>query len=220
MSSSFRRFFDRVKRRYIALFFLILLVSALFGAYCLGKSSYETSASLFVELFGVAVELLLIFLVIDVWKNREVEIRGVSVERRLRELLRFWLRENFPDLPGHSQLRRFLGRDHELNQDALASLKEYVFRNGIDEQLEISLQEYCKRERNAFFSSMPIAVSLSDAHFKAWLRITYFVNQIAEGERDAKGNVLECLRNIALFEQASFRKGVYVDAVLGEKPAS
>tara|TARA_B110000211_G_C14026399_1_gene530061 strand:- start:489 stop:1118 length:630 start_codon:yes stop_codon:yes gene_type:complete len=195
--------------------FSILLVVLLF--IFLGIGFFGDSGSYFVgnltpEITGVCFELLIILWVFDKWQEVSKKKKLISLERRLREYLIFFLTHNFKTLPSELRVGKFFGKDHQQNKEQLDTLLRYISRNGLSEKEVMSIQEHCIRESSTLDNLLPVASELTNDHFKAWCRIVYFVNCIAKANEPVSKSTIDIIQNIKRFDSASFKRKLYVGA--------
>ena len=136
----------------------------------------------------------------------------ISLERRLREYLIFFLKHSFKTLPKELRVGNFFGKDHDKNMTQLNTLFHYISENGLSEREVMSIQEHCIREVSTLENLLPVASELTNDHFKAWCRIVYFVNCIAQSSEPVSKSTKDIIQNIKKFDSASFNKNLYVGA--------
>lgn len=164
------------------------------------------------ELTGVAVELIFILIVFNYWQESSKKKKLVTIERRLREYLIFFLRYNFNAMPADLKVGRFYGADHDKNQSYLENLRLHVQNSGLKSKDLESIINYCKRDISTLENLLPVASELTNEHFKSWSRIVYFVNNIAKNNTSVEQDVMNIIQNIKRFDNASNNKGLYVGA--------
>ncbi|MCD9516786.1 hypothetical protein GLP23_18195 [Photobacterium carnosum] len=160
---------------------------------------------------GVCIELLIIIWVFERWQKNSKKNKLVSLERRLREYLIFFLRHSFKNVSQEYRVGRFFGKDHEKNIKQIDNLIQYVKSNGLDEAALSSIQQHCIRESRTLGNLLPVASELSNEHFKAWCRIVYFINSIAGSQEPISKSTIDILQNIKRFDSESFKRKLYVD---------
>jgi hypothetical protein len=178
----------------------------------LGDTNNYFVGSLTPEITGVCLELLIIIWVFDKWQEKSKNKKLISLERRLREYLIFFLKHNFKTLPIELRVGNFFGKDHDKNIAQLNALLKYISENGLSEREVMSIQEHCIREASTLDNLLPVASELTNDHFKAWCRIVYFVNCIAKSSEPVSKSTKDIIQNIKKFDSASFKKNLYVGA--------
>jgi len=199
---------DQEKFSKILLFLLIVfLIIGFFG----DSTSYFVG-NLTPELTGVCIELLIILWVFDKWQEHSKRKKLISLERRLREYLIFFLKHNFKTLPKEYRVGQFFGKEHDKNIEQLKNLSNYIREYGLNEKEIMSIQKHCKRESSTLDNLLPVASELTNEHFKAWCRIVYFVNCIAKDEEPISTSTIDIIQNIIRFDTASYERKLYVGA--------
>ena len=189
---------------------ILLIVFLAIGFF--GDSSSYFVGNLTPEITGVCLELLVILWVFDKWQENSKRKKLISLERRLREYLIFFLKHNFKTLPKEYRVGRFFGKDHEKNIEQLKKLSLYINDNGLNEKGVISIHEHCVRESSTLDNLLPVASDLTNTHFKAWCRIVYFVNCIAKDKEPVGQSTRDIIQNIIRFDTASYERKLYVGA--------
>lgn len=164
------------------------------------------------ELTGVAIELIVILLVFNYWQESSKKRKLITIERRLREYLIFFLRYNFNSMPPDLKVGRFYGEDHDKNQKTLERLRLHIQSKGLRSGDLESIINHCKRDSNTLENLLPVASELTNEHFKSWSRIVHFVNNIAKSTISVEQDVMDIIQNIKRFDNASYKKGLYVGA--------
>lgn len=200
------------KKRIFAGAILLLLLILIAIVCCFDSSSNYFLSNIVPEFIGVCVEILIILLVFNVWQKKEERDNNIKVERRLREFLIFFLRDNFHDFPSSCQPGDFYGKDHNRNQKSLDSLVSEIERGGLDESIVLRVQNYCESEKEIFNNLIPVASDLTNDHFKSWVRISYFMNSIVTKNNTTSHAVVKILHNIKRFDHVSYKNGLYVGA--------
>jgi|TARA_R110002051_G_scaffold160931_1_gene232569 hypothetical protein len=191
-----------------------VLIALLLVAYFKGEPGFSIN-NLVPELIGVCIEFIIIVLAFNLWQKKEEKDNNIKVERRLREFLIFFLKNNFQDFPLSCQPGRFYGKDHTNNQKCLNDLIAHIESNGLTEGFKSGVQTYCNNEKEIFNNLIPVASQITNNHFKSWVRIAYFMNSISFGSK-SKGidhDVIKILQHIKEFDNASFQSNLYVGAV-------
>lgn len=164
------------------------------------------------EMIGICIELLIIIFVFEAWQKKEEKERKIKVERRLREFLIFFLKDNFQDFPPSCQAGNFYGKDHFQNQKSIRNLISNIEENGLNEKVVLQVQRYCDTEKEIFNNLIPVASDLTNDHFKSWVRISYFMNAIVSKNEKTSHAVIKILQNIDRFDSESYKNELYVGA--------
>lgn len=164
------------------------------------------------ELIGMCLELLIVLVIFERWQEINKRKRLISLERRLREYLIFFLKHNFKSLPSEYRVGRFFGVDHEKNISDLDKLNKYIREQGLSKIDEQAIQEHCAREASTLDNLLPVASKLTNDHFKAWCRIVYFTNCIATQKEPVSKATIDIIQNIKRFDSASHDRKLYVGA--------
>ena len=199
---------DQKKFSYILIFLSVVFLLIGF----LGDSNNYFVGNLTPEITGVCIELLIIIWVFDKWQEKSKNRKLISLERRLREYLIFFLKHSFKTLPKEFRVGNFFGEDHDENIKQLNGLFGYINENGLTEKEVMSIQEHCIREVSTLENLLPVASELTNEHFKAWCRIVYFVNCIAQSSEPISKSTKDIIQNIKKFDTASFNRNLYVGA--------
>ena len=190
----------------------VLLLVFLATGFSLGSDGFAVN-NIVPELCGVFIELLIILWVFHKWREKSKQERLISLERRLREYLVFFLKHNFKSLPKEYQVGRFFGKDHSKNKEQLDKLLHHIRNMGLDENVIISIQDHCGREARTLTSLLPVASELTNEHFKAWCRIVHFVNCIVDRKDSVSSSTIDIIQNIKRFDTASYKYNLYVGAI-------
>ena len=89
-----------MKRNIFVSILLVALVLCSWIAYKYSDDGFLIG-NILPEMIGVLVELLIILVVIDRWQKNEEKNRKIKIERRLREFLIFFLKDNFDSFPSN-----------------------------------------------------------------------------------------------------------------------
>lgn len=201
----------KINTKRLTIVFCLLLVLLLLIGFLGDKNSYFIG-NLVPELTGVCIEALLALLVIDKWHDFEQKKRLITLERRLREYLIFFLKHNFKDLPNDLRVTKFHGAEHQKNIVDIDKIIKHIREHGLTEHEVISIQNHCTLENDTFSNLLPVASELTNEHFKAWCRIVYFVNCISQRIEPVGKSTVDILQNIKKFDTASFDEKLYVGA--------
>jgi len=202
------------KKLFVWIIFLILLALSLLAFFKAQEGFFI--GNVVPELIGVCIELLIIIFVFDVWQKKEEKSRSIKVERRLREFLIFFLKDNFDSFPPSCKPGNFYGKDHQQNQDSIDNLIAHIEQKGLDENIVLGVQSYCESEKEIFNNLIPLASDLTNDHFKSWVRISYFMNSIVTKNDTTSHAVVKILQNIKRFDSQSFRNNLYVGNLKGQ----
>ena len=164
------------------------------------------------ELTGIAIELIVILIVFNYWQESSKKEKLITIERRLREYLIFFLRHNFNNMPSELKVGRFYGVDHSTNQDILEMLRIHIKNEGLKSADVETIIKYCKRDCTTLENLLPVAAELTNEHFKSWSRIVFFVNNIAKNTTSVEQDVMDIIQNIKRFDNASDSHKLYVGA--------
>ena len=203
--------FAKIDQKVFSIILVILLFLFLAIGF-LGDSSGYFVGNLTPEITGVCLELLIIIWVFDKWQEESKRKKLISLERRLREYLIFFLKHSFKTLPSELRVGKFFGKDHDANIKQLDALFKYISENGLSEKEVMSIQKQCIRESSTLDNLLPVASQLTNEHFKAWCRIVYFVNSIAKSNDPVSTSTKDIIQNIKKFDTASFNRKLYVGA--------
>lgn len=194
------------------LFFWVLVITLLVFstvAYFCAEDGFLID-NLLPEMIGVLVELILIMVFFERWQKSEEKQRKIKIERRLREFLIFFLKDNFDHFPNECKPANFYGEEYEKNQKALDNLIENVELNDLDAKTVKGIKKYCESEKGIFSNLIPVVSELTNDHFKSWVRIAYYMNAIDSEKEEATKSVVEILKNIKRYDSESFNNGLYV----------
>ena len=74
------------------------------------------------------------------------------------------------------------------------------------------IRQHLLIDKTAFENLLEVASNLSDTHFKAWIRITYFINKLSltNDYKEIQTIILDILQNINRFDEASYNTNIYV----------
>ncbi len=175
--------------------------------------------SLMPEFIGVCVELLIILVLFDFWQRSEERKKLETIERRLREILNFFMTSNFITYPPESRPVGFYGVNFKDNQIKLDELVNKISSQHLSEQDQEKIPEYCARELSVVSNLLPVAAELTNEHFKSWVRIVYYMNVLSREHHSESQDkvqieeaVIHILKNIKRFDKASHDSKIYVGA--------
>jgi len=205
--------------QYYVIFMLASIFLLFFDPSCLPYEIGRFSDNILSEVAGVMLEITIIIVMfkrIEAKKEKD----GINseaqkakdeinkIERRLREYIAFFLKDNFKDFKAESLFEEFSARDYERTIRNLNDLIRKLEDEHLSESITLKLQYYCKSEKEIFNNLIPVASGLTNDHFKAWVRITYFMNEIASKNGKINANTVKLIKKIKLFEEASYAQGV------------
>ncbi|WP_460188078.1 hypothetical protein [Thiomicrorhabdus hydrogeniphila] len=190
---------------------VVLLTIFLFTGFTFADAGYFYN-NLIPELTGIAVELIVILIVFNYWQESSKKEKLITIERRLREYLIFFLRHNFNNLPPELKVGRFYGVDHGKNQETLEQLRLHIKHDGLKSANIETIIKYCKRDCTTLENLLPVAAELTNEHFKSWSRIVFFINNIAKNTTSVEQDVMDIIQNIKRFDNASTSHKLYVGA--------
>ncbi|MDQ2230803.1 hypothetical protein RBI69_13300 [Citrobacter portucalensis] len=197
----------KLKGAFLVIFIVLLLVPLtksviIYGDYFWGN--------LLPEITGVALEFVIILFVIDhIQKNTELNNK-IKAEKRLREMLIFFLHKLNKYVPEEYHVGNFYGKDHVKNKRELSAMKHYIQTFGLDESAIKEIRIHCKDEIAVFNSFIPVVATLEEVHLKSWMRISYYMNAIISEKETVQFSVFKILEKIELFDEESYRKKIIV----------
>ncbi|WP_457593570.1 hypothetical protein [Hydrogenimonas sp.] len=199
----------------IVVFITMLLLFILAAVYNSDFIGFLTG-NIIPELIGICIEVLIIIWVFEKWqKQRQHNIDTVN-EKRLREYLIFFLKYGLKGLPSQYKIGNFYGQDHIENEKEITAIIQYLSANDIDIDLLKSMKNHLCIDKTAFENLLEVASLLTDNHFKAWIRIVYFINKISHihgnNKNELKQSIIDILQNIKRFDKASYENNIYVGA--------
>lgn len=78
------------------------------------------------------------------------------------------------------------------------------------------MKEHLTIDKTAFENLLEVSSQLTDEHFKAWIRIVYFINKLStvqnNNEKELKQTIIDILQNIKRFNKASYENNIFVGA--------
>lgn len=165
------------------------------------------------ELLGILIEILIIIFIFEVWAKNKQDEKNIVYEKRLREYLLFFLKFAFKSLPKDIKVSTFYGEHYLNNNKEIDQIVKYIDDN------EISLlvaKKHLLTDKTAIENLLDVASHLTDEHFKAWIRIVYFINSLSFVEdtdyKEIKKHIKDILMNIKKFDKASYENKIYVGA--------
>ena len=187
---------------------IILILCAIFG-----NDNYFID-NIVPELIGVCIEFLILLLIFEFWQRKDKQRQLITLEKRLREYLIFFLKNNFQCLPQNIRVGDFFGKEHHKNIKELDCIITYLQSQELSGNNIFSIKSHCLLETTTLGNLLPVASKLTDEHFKAWCRIVYFTNKISASDNpsDIQTYTIEILNYIKRFDTASFNNELYVGA--------
>ncbi len=182
------------------------------------------------EVTGFFFEVVIIILVLDRWKVNEERKLKITAEKRLREHLLFFLNKihnelNLIDsnLTSKTFPNKFHGdcrKDNELVLNAMNNKIESLSEDSDEfKKLTSSIRMYCKRHLHFIECMVPIASQLEKNHFKAWVRISFYMGELINDDAERvesaqqrysdKRKILNIIKNINRFDEESHSKKLF-----------
>jgi hypothetical protein len=192
-------------------FLIFIFIFLLMVGYQLEAGTHFNN-NLMVEIIGVSFELLITLFILEYWQKKREKEKLITLERRLREYLIFFLKHNFKTLPKNIRIGRFYGENHDENITTLSHIKEHLKMSGLTSIEEASIKQHCIRELSTLSNLLPVASELTNGHFKSWCRIVHFVNCIAQDIDPINQCTIDIIQNIIKFDTSSYDNGLYVGA--------
>jgi hypothetical protein len=194
---------------FLLLFSLILIILAIYG-----EDDNYFIGNIVPELIGVCVEFLILLLIFEFWQKKDKQNQLITLEKRLREYLIFFLKHNFQSLPYDIRIGKFFGKEHHTNIQDLSHLIKHLQSHELSGNNIFSIKSHCLLEASTLGNLLPVASQLTDEHFKAWCRIVYFANKISisDNPSDIQKYTIDILQNMKRFDTASFANKLYVGA--------
>jgi len=166
------------------------------------------------ELIGICIEILVIIWFFEKWQTNKEHQKAIIHEKRLREYLIFFLKYGLKGLPENLKIGDFFGNNHEQNKKEIKAMIDYFNQNEVDINLLKKFKYHLEIDKTAFENLLEVAALLSDEHFKAWIRIVYFINKLdkihGNDKKEHKVNIMLILREINRFDKASNEHKIYV----------
>jgi len=187
---------------------ILLLLSLKLGLAINNPGAYF-SQNLLPEITGMLVELVLMLFLVEQWKKSTKQEQLIMKEKRLRELLIFFMRYSFKSFPLEYRIGSFYGTAHTENINSINSLITYIQSNSLSSESIDAIKSQCIKDLATYGNLLPVVSELTEDHFKAWIRIQYFMNRIINDGQDTEEYTISILVNIRRFENASFENGIY-----------
>ncbi|HHR6399539.1 hypothetical protein ACLI07_10565 [Providencia huaxiensis] len=210
---------NKMKFSFVVIFFVLLLLY--FYSYVISNDNLFPffSDGLLPELMGVCLEFIVILYFIDYIQKKEDMNRKIVSEKRLREILIFFLRHIDIYLPEDLKINKhypknsndkdeFLyGVHYKRNQKYLDLLINYFMGSQLSKSDENKLKNFCEREIATVRCLTPVVSTLDDQNFKSWLRIIFYMDAIIANEYTVEECMINIISHMKKFENASFDKG-------------
>ncbi|AVB30045.1 TPA: hypothetical protein SMP24_001131 [Proteus mirabilis] len=212
---------NKMKFSFVVIFIILMVVYFYFYFYAMAEDSFFSffSDSLLPELIGVCLEFIVILFFIDYIQKKEEKNRKIISEKRLREILIFFLRHIDTYLPedikisieypkGDNNKDEFLyGIHYEKNQKYLERLIAYFKEIQLSKNDENKIKAFCKREIATVRCLTPVVATLHDQNFKSWIRIMFYMDAIIANEYPVEESMAKIISHMKKFEKASFDNG-------------
>lgn len=168
------------------------------------------------ELIGICAEILIIIWVFESWQSNKIHEKNIVNEKRLREYLIFFLKYGLKDLPKEYKISDFYGQNYVKNETEISKIVHYMSSNDIDTVILKSMKRHLTTDKTAFENLLEVSSLLTDDHFKAWIRIVYFINKLStthnNNKKELKQCIIDILQNIKRFDKASSKHNIFVGA--------
>lgn len=193
---------------------VVIIVSIL---YLLLVENYLTTFidNVIPELVGVAIELVLIMIALDLIVKKQEKEKNKKIEQRSREYLRFFIINllkndsvfNYalsfePKLAKYKNNRTdflFLSEEQDFNKSVIEALKKAL--DSVDEKtIEIETINHIRIDLPAFHSMTPVVAQVSGEHLKVWGRIIFFMTLIENNHKDFTINMKVILTRMIDFD--------------------
>jgi len=198
------------------LIFTTMLILFVIGAFFTPSFKDFLTGNVVPELIGICIELLIIILIFEKWQSNKKHQKDIVHEKRLREYLIFFLKYGLSDLPNELKVGKFFGENYIENEKEIKNIVNYMSSNKIDADILKSMKEHLLIDKSALENLLEVASTLTDAHFKSWIRIVYFINKLSHTNnnnlKELKSIVIDILQNIKRFDKASYDNHIYVGA--------
>lgn len=191
------------------------LVTLCCFAYFGDKSTYFVG-NLAPEGIGLTLEILIVAIIVERLQERDNRIRKISKEKRLREYLIFLLKKCFwREFEGRINYKKplkefFWGINRCENLAFLRYVSEQLNDPDYNREWKEKLRKHLKSESQSYKHCLPVAADISEAHFKAWMRLIYFTDVICRSRNIGKKEILDLLKQLDRFDKASFDEKIYV----------
>lgn len=194
--------------------FVIMIILFVIAAEFNSDFSSFLAGNVVPELIGICIEILVIIWFFESWQTNKEHQKAIVHEKRLREYLIFFLKYGLAGLPENLKVGDFFGNDREQNKKEIKAIIDYFNHNEINIDLLKKFKKHLKIDKTAFENLLEVAALLSDEHFKAWIRIVYFINKLdklhGNDKKEHKVNIMLILREINRFDIASYEHKIYV----------
>lgn len=210
---------NKMKSSFVVIFIALLIFY--FLSYVMSNDEFFPffSDGLLPELMGVCLEFIIILYFIDYIQKKEDMNKKIVSEKRLREILIFFLRHIDIYLPEDLKINKnypkksngkdeFLyGVHYKRNQKYLDLLIKHFRKNQLSKSDENKLKNFCEREIATVRCLTPVVATLDDQNFKSWIRIMFYMDAIIANEYPLEECMAKIISHMKLFEKASFDKG-------------
>ncbi|MDS1873085.1 hypothetical protein [Vibrio vulnificus] len=214
------RFIDKVKRnpKNSLVMAVAFVVAILFFTF---TENYKAAfvGNIIPELVGVAIELVLIMVALDLIVKKQEKEKNKKLEQRAREYLRFIIvnllknksifkravkiEPRLKDFENNPRDYEFLSQERELNQAIIEAIQKSL--DGLESESVIShIKTHIRLDLPAFHSLTPVIAQVSGKHLKKWGRILYFMTLIDEKDDTIK-NMKVILGKIIEFDLETSR---------------
>lgn len=167
------------------------------------------------ELVGVAIELVLIMIALDLIVKKQEKEKNKKIEQRSREYLRFFIINLLkndsvfyyalniePELEVYRNNRSgflFLSKDKDSNAAIINALIKALI-NIDTKDIEKETKNHIRIDLPAFHSMTPVVAQVSGKHLKKWGRILYFMSLIENDDSKFVLNMKVILNKIIEFD--------------------
>ncbi len=214
------KIFTKNKMKFIfVLIFIILMIIYCFYFTVSDDTFFKFfSDGLLPEFIGVCLEFIVILFFIDYMQKKEDRNRKIISEKRLREILIFFLRHIDTYLPENIKISakyprvndkdEFLyGVHYKRNQCYLSILINFFKENELSKNDENKIRSFCQREIATVRCLTPVVATLDDQNFKSWVRIMFYMDAIIANEYPVEECMTKIISHMMKFEKASFDNG-------------
>ena len=170
-------------------------------------------SSLIPEFTGMFLELLVVLVVFNKWKDRVDNQDKIDKERILRKYIIFTINKLkvFEAIPSTFS---FYGENHNENHAVLNNLRDEVIalsEREVSEKIGVQFTKHCKIDIDAITALLPVAADLSKDHFKSWSRVVFYIKSLSYGvdESDFKKYTVKLIEYVREFDDASFKNKIY-----------
>jgi hypothetical protein len=197
----------------VIILFLIILFSI---AFIFTDFKDFLTGNLTPELIGIAIELLIIIWGFELWQRKKEYNKNIVNEKRLREYLLFFLKHGFKDFPVEHRVTTFYGQNHKQSSKEIQNAIIHLKSEEIESLTLLEMKKLLLIDKTAIENLLEVASLLTDKHFKAWIRIVYYINLLStisnDNEEKIKEIIIAILQQINNFDDASYTNNIYVGA--------